>query len=75
MSYTTAMSSTSGNVINEFSNIDTLLEGTDDEKEKALQLLQEMYSNVSVICVNFTIVRGIEEKQRNVYCYPKNPDS
>lgn len=41
------MSSGSGEVINEFSNIDSLLEGTDDEKRKAKALLEELHKNVS----------------------------
>lgn len=64
-SYTTAMSSTSGEVkgqvISEFLKIDTLLEGTDDDKQEAKRLLEEMYKAVSITVAISKVVKPYDE--------------
>lgn len=47
-----------GEVINEFSKIDVLLEGSDDEKQTAKKLLEEMYKTVSHISAILRYFQG-----------------
>lgn len=59
------MSSTSGEVkgqvISEFLKIDTLLEGTDDDKQEAKRLLEEMYKAVSITVAISKVVKPYDE--------------